>query len=173
MRTPGTAEQKERQRPRALALVQNGLSSAAIGRQLGVDPRTVRRWKSAYRRNGKSGLRIRKAPGRRPRLTAQQRRGVVRRLLQGAIAHGFSTELWTCPRIAQMIEREFRVRYHVDYIPRLMRGLGFTVQKPERQARERNERAIQEWVRRDWVRFKKRQHDTTRRSFSSTKRASS
>jgi transposase len=63
--------------------------------------------------------------------------------------------LWTCPRVAQVIRREFGVRYHVDHIGRLLRSLGFTPQKPERRARERDESAIQRWVKQDWPRIKK------------------
>jgi len=95
----------------------------------------------------------------------------VRRLLSGATAQGFTTDLWTCPRIALLIERQFNVGYHVDHIPRLMRSLGFSAQKPERQARERDEAAIRDWIARDWKRIKKRPVPVGVPSFSSTKQA--
>jgi len=47
-------------------------------------------------------------------------------LLKGASAFGFAADLWTCPRIAQLIEKRYRVHYHVDAIPRLMASLGFS-----------------------------------------------
>src|SRR6266478_1937196 len=125
MKTSGTTEQRISQRLRAIALVQQGLSSAEVADRLGVDPRTVRRWKRAYRRRGKAGLCVKTAPGQRPRLTGNQRRGLVQRLLKGATTQGFSTDLWTCPRIKRVLEREYRVSYHVDYIPCVMKSLGF------------------------------------------------
>lgn len=171
MKTPGTAEQRVSQRRRAMAWVRQGLSSAQVAARLGVDPRTVRRWKRAYRRRGETGLLVKKAPGRRPRLTGNQRRGLVQRLVKGATSQGFLTDLWTCPRIKQLIRREYGVCYHVDYIPCVMKSLGFTVQKPERQARERDEEAVRRWIERDWPRIKKKQADCGPGWYLSMKRA--
>ena len=166
MRTPENGKEAEQRRLRALTLVQSGLSSAEVARQVGVDPRSVRRWKSAYRRQGAAGLKTKHAPGRQSRLNKSQRRDLVKRLLRGAVAQGYDTDLWTCPRIAGLIEQHFGVRYHVDHIPRLMKTLGFSCQKPERQARERDQRTIQAWTNRDWVRLKKKPVSGTHGSFS-------
>jgi transposase len=54
-----------------------------------------------------------------------------------------------------MIQRLFGVDYHPDYVPRLLRKLGWSPQKPERRARERNERDIARWRRENWPRLKK------------------
>jgi transposase len=96
------------------------------------------------------------ASGRPSKLNGRQRRSLARSLVKGALASGFGTELWTCPRIAELVRREFRVHYHVDHIPRLLASLGFSCQKPEPQAAERDEEAIQHWVALDWPRIKKR-----------------
>jgi transposase len=171
MKTPGTAKERECRRHRAMALVHRGLSAAQVGAQLGVDPRTIRRWKQAFRRRGKAGLRVQPATGATPKLSAGQRCGLRRRLMAGALAQGFTTDLWTCPRVARLIERLYGVRYHVDHIPYVMRSLGFSVQKPETRARERDEPAIQHWIEHDWPRIKKRRPDDKPRWFSSTKQA--
>ena len=142
-----------------MALVKQGYSASRVGARLGIDPRTVRRWKQAYRRRGEAGLRIKRAPGAVPKLNAVQRLGLRRRLLAGALAQGYSTELWTCPRVAQLIERVYQVHYHVDHIPYVMRSLGFSVQKPEPRAREQDEPAVRQWVAKDWPRIKKRRRD--------------
>jgi transposase len=94
------------------------------------------------------------------------------RLLAGAKANGFGTDLWTCPRIGELIRRLFKVRYHVDSLPRVLAALGFSCQRPEKRARERDEEAIERWVARDWPRIKKTPRDGTPPSFSSTKRGS-
>jgi transposase len=80
---------------------------------------------------------------------------LTRILLKGAQAAGFETDLWTCPRVAEIIEQRFGVRYHVHHVSRLLHGLGFSPQKPVRRAVERDEAAIQQWVRSDWQRVKK------------------
>ena len=95
------------------------------------------------------------SPGRPPKLDARSKEKLRRLLLKGAEAHGFPTDLWTCPRVAELIRRTFRVSYHVDHVGRLLRTLGWSPQKPERRARERDEQAIQRWVRVDWPRVKK------------------
>jgi transposase len=104
-------------------------------------------------------------------LTTVQRRGLVQRLLKGAVSQGFSTDLWTCPRIKQLIRREYGVTYHVDYIPCVMKSLGFTVQKPERQAQERDNEAVARWIERDWRRIKKKPLDCKRGWYLSMKPA--
>ena len=96
------------------------------------------------------------APGRPTKLDAAARRKLDRLLRKGAKAAGYPTDLWTCPRMRNLIRREFGVRYHVDHIGRLLRCLGWTPQRPERRARERDEEAIRRWVKVDWPRIKKK-----------------
>jgi transposase len=77
-------------------------------------------------------------------------------LLKGATAHGFSTDLWTLPRVAEVIARTFGVRYHPAHVWKILRGEGWSCQKPERRARERDEAAIQRWRTDRWPHIKKR-----------------
>jgi transposase len=77
-------------------------------------------------------------------------------LLKGARAAGYATDLWTCPRVAELIARRFGVRYHVDHIGRLLHSLGWSPQKPTRRAIERDEAGIQRWIKEEWPRIKKK-----------------
>lgn len=131
MRPHGTPEQLEQRRLRAVALSRQGSGPAAIARELGTTPQSVCQWLRKHRRYGADGLRARPASGRPPKLTARQRRSLVALLLKGAVAAGFASELWTCPRIAQVVHQRFGVRYHVDAIPRMMAGLGFSPSKTQ------------------------------------------
>jgi transposase len=88
-------------------------------------------------------------------LSPNQKRQLEKILLRGSLAAGYSSELWTCPRVAEVIRREFGVKYHADHVWRLLRGLNWSCQKPERRARERDEKAIRRWRERDWPRIKK------------------
>jgi len=72
-------------------------------------------------------------------LDARARRKLERALLRGAEAAAFPTDLWTCPRVAQLIENDFGITFHVDHVCRLLHGLGWGRQKPERRAVERDE----------------------------------
>jgi transposase len=71
------------------------------------------------------------------------------------VAAGFETEQWTLRCIAALVRREFGVDYHPRYLERLLKALGFSVQRPTTRARERDGRAIAAWPRRDWVAIKK------------------
>ena len=155
MRPPGSAQALERRRREAIALLKRGYQPVEIARRLRVDRRSVRRWKAAYLNGGAKALTARPVPGRPPKLDARAKAKLERMLLRGAEAAGFATDLWTCPRVAEVIRREFGVRYHVDHLGRLLRAMGWSPQKPERRARERDEAAIQGWVKQTWRRVKK------------------
>ena len=155
MRVPGSAKVLESRRRRALALVQQGLSLNGAARRLGCAASSVMRWVKTHHRHGEAGLKVRQAPGRPRRLTARQEARLLRELLRGAAAHGYGTDLWTTQRIAEVIERKFDVRYHRDHVGRLLARCGWSPQKPERRARERDEAAIERWKRTRWPRVKK------------------
>ncbi len=159
MRPVGTAEELERRRLRAVALLTQGHPPVEVARMLGMDRRSVRRWKAAYRRKGRRALEARPASGRPPKLTALQTRRLERALLRGAKAAGFDTDLWTCPRVARLIEQRFRVHYHVDHIGRLLHSLGWSPQKPARRALERDEEGIRRWIKQTWPALKKKRPD--------------
>ena len=95
-------------------------------------------------------------PGPPLKLSLAQRQHLAKQLLEGATAHGFSTDLWTGPRVQRLIREQYGVDYHVNYIPTLLRALNFTLHKPERRARERNEAEIEHWLQCDWPRIKKK-----------------
>ena len=147
MRPLGTPIVLEQRRLQAVSLLNKGLQPVDVARRVGVDRRSVRRWRAEYRRNGPDGLKATIATGRPAKLNIKQRKQLQRYLLQGPRAVGFSTDLWTCPRVAKVIRDEFDVDYHVDHIGRVLHGLGFSPQKPERRAIERDEESIQRWVR--------------------------
>ncbi|MGH8335540.1 MAG: IS630 family transposase [Gammaproteobacteria bacterium] len=172
MRPTGSGEELERRRRRALELLKAGLMPVEVARRVGVDRRSVRRWKAAARDGGAAAVRARPTPGRPTKLTAKDRRRLAALLLKGAQAAGFGTDLWTCARVAQVIRRRFQVHYHVNHVGRLLHGLGFSPQKPARRALERDEEAIHRWIQVEWPRVKKTLPVGARRLSSATKRAS-
>jgi len=155
MRPHGSPETLERRRKRAIELFEKGYAPVDVAERIGVARRSVRRWKAAYRKQGEKGIRAKPASGRPAKLDRAGRRRLERALLRGAKAAGFPTELWTCRRVAQLIRTEFGVTYHVDHIGRLLRSLGWTPQRPQRRAIERDEARVQGWIRKEWPRLKK------------------
>jgi len=157
MRPYGKAEMLERRRMRAIELVNKGrYSQVGAAKELGVNPRSVRLWMYLYRREGVAGLRSKPTPGRPCRLDGKLKKRLEKILLRGAKSAGYGTDLWTCPRVMEVIQREFGVRYHVDHIGKLLHLLGFTPQKPQRRAVERDEEEIRSWIRVQWPRIKKK-----------------
>ena len=156
MRPFGSPQQLEQRRLQAIVLFKNGAQPVDIAHRLKVDRRSVRRWKASYLKKGRRSLKAKAIPGRPSRLSSKRKSHLEKLLLKGAKSSGYFTDLWTCPRIADLINREFHIKYHVDHIGRLLRALGWTPQKPERLARERNEKAIRHWVKVEWPAIKKK-----------------
>jgi len=154
-RLKGSADLLEDRRKRALALLDSGYSLNEAGRRIGCHASSVMRWRDRRRRGGTRALRVRRSPGRPLKLDQARRKRLVGLLLQGPIAQGYRTNLWTTARIAEVIRREFGVQYHRDHVGRLMHRLRWSAQKPERRALERNEKAIEGWKQKDWPRIKK------------------
>jgi transposase len=156
MRPFGSPEQLEWRRRRAIAMLEEGSAPVEVAAALGVDRRSVRRWKAAVERGGVSAVAARAAAGRPLKLGARQRAQLEGALLKGARASGFPTDLWTCPRVAQVICSRFGVQYHEDHVGRLLHGLGWSPQRPQRRAAERDEERIARWVKVVWPAIKKK-----------------
>jgi transposase len=156
MRTPGSPAELERRRCLAVQRVLEGYSCQEVADFLGVEARSVRRWVAAFGRQGPAALAALPVLGRPPKPAPSQERIVRRWLADSPAEHGFATQLWTAPRLAQLIEQEWDIRLHPDYLTRWLRRRDFTPQKPRRRPRERDEEAIARWLARDWPRIKKR-----------------
>ena len=140
----------EWRRLRAWALHQDGWSGRAIAQALDVTPGAVSQWLKRARAGGAQALVHRKPPGRASRLSAEQKAELVRLLEQWAEAHGFLGDVWTTKRVAALIKEAFGVRYHPAHMSRLLREVGWSVQKPIRRATQRKEAAIEQWWTERW-----------------------
>jgi transposase len=156
MRPRGTAEQLEKRRRRAIQLLNEGKSPSQVARAVKSSTSSVWRWRQAHRANGWEGLRTQPIPGRPSRLSLSQKEELQRLLQRGPAAAGYSTELWTLKRVAEVIQRRFGVDYDPSSVWHILKKLGWSCQKPQRRARERNEEQIQRWRREEWPRIKKR-----------------
>jgi transposase len=150
-------------RLRALYLKAQGWRRCDVAEAMGVTERSVSRWSAVARSHGPQGLRSAPIPGRPPALSPSQRDLIPELLWHGAEAYGFRGSVWTCGRIAKVIEEEFGVAYHKGHVSRLLRQLRWTPQMPIRRASQRNEQAIQQWRSQTWPRLlveARRQHRT-------------
>jgi len=155
MRTKGSAQELEARRRTAVRLLARGMTLRAVAQAIGCSASSVQRWKDAVEAGGAEALKAKPHPGAKPKLSDRQKPQLVKILKRGPRQAGYPTDLWTCSRVAEVIEEHFGVTYHVNYIPDVLRGLGWSLQKPEQRARERDEAAIARWRSREWPRIKK------------------
>jgi len=155
MRPKGSPSDLEARRLRAAKLLAQGEKPSVVARAVGSSPSSVTRWKEVIRKRGVEGLKAKPASGRPPFLSKSQKKKLAKILLRGPRANGYRTDLWTTRRVAEVIELRFGVTYHPNYTWYVLRSLGWSCQKPERCARERDEIAIQMWHQHDWPRIKK------------------
>jgi transposase len=147
---------REGRRLRAWELHQQGWKQKDIATALGITPGAVSQWMARGRAGGVAALHKRTSPGAPVRLTATQRADLPALLAKGAEAGGFRGDIWTRARVAALIKREFNVTYHPDHVGRLLRAIGWSVQKPIERATQRNEPSIAAWREQQWPAIKKK-----------------
>lgn len=156
MTTSWTAQELEKRRRLAVDRVNAGYSQTEVAAFLGVEARSVRRWMKAYRQGGDEALAAKPRAGRPAHLTPTQAHTVLGWFGHSPTTFGFPTELWTAPRVASLIQERFGVRFNHRYLCAWLTQRGITPQKPERQARERDQARIDRWITDDWPRILKK-----------------
>jgi transposase len=161
MRRPGSLVEWEQKRLIAANMFELDLETKVIAQALGVDDQTVRRWRRLFKAGGREALRSGRSGGRPPRLDDTQKVRLAEMLVGTPAQCGFDRHLWTQRLIADLIEREFGVSCHHDHVGVILKRLGFTHQKPQRRARERDEARIEAWRREAWPDLLKKASRTT------------
>jgi len=173
MGTKRDLESIEARRMEGLRLLKRKVSQSEVAHRVGVTRQTVHIWARRLAQAAGAIGKLRARPlGRPRRLSEEQRAGLRAILLTGALNAGFPTELWTIKRVRAVIKERFDVEYSTVGCWRLLRNLGFTPQKPEKRATQRNEEAIAHWKRKTWPALKKSPASKGARSSSSTSRGS-
>jgi transposase len=162
----------EARRLRAAALFADGRTQAQVAREVKVTAETARAWYQAWRSGGEDALRAAGRAGRPPKLTAVDYERIDTALRQGPRAHGYPSELWTLARVAEVIERLTGVRYHPGHVWRVLKAMGWSRQRPARRSAERDEQAVQTWVKETWPKVKKARGAAAQSSSSKTSRVS-
>jgi transposase len=132
-----------------------GVRQAEVARHPEVSAQAVGVWHRRWEAGGPEALRSKGPSGPSPRLSDAQLGTVEQALLAGVTANGFVGELWTVDRVALVIERLTGVRHHPAWVWALLHHrLGWSVQRPKRRAAERDQAAIDRWVRERWPQIK-------------------
>ena len=153
MRQPHQGSRTEQRRQLAVQRVKDGYTQREVAKFLGVNERTVRSWVARDQQHGEAGLATRPRSGRPRKLSASKLNLVLGWLRKNPKSFGFPTELWTGSRVAQVIQRKFKVQYHPRYVTAMILARGFSCQKPQTRADGRDEAAIEGFVKHDWPRL--------------------
>jgi transposase len=123
----------EARRRRGMRMLEQGASQAAVARELGVSRQTVSAWKQALGDGGRPWQN--KPLGRPAGLSAADKAKLVRLLDAGTVAHGFARANWTLSLVGRLIAREFGPAYSTVHVMRLLRGLGYPLQRANADSR--------------------------------------
>lgn len=157
----------EGRRLKGAKLLARGVSKSEVARRLDVTRQTVAAWEQRLSDGGLQSLK-RGTLGRPRQLEGAQERELGKILMAGALAAGYPTELWTLPRIGKLVAERFGVEYSTGHLWHLLRRMGFSCQKPEKRAIQRNEQEIVRWKRHTWPALKKKPRERAEPSSSST-----
>jgi transposase len=145
-----------KKRLRAGRMLLAGKRPAEVALAVGVARQTVYTWKGLLDDGGLDALQAVPGRGRPARLDQEQLARLRHALLQSPTKHGFGTELWMLKRVGTLIKRMYGVEFGQTQIWRILGALGFSAQKPERRAIERDEEAVRKWKRHTWPALKKK-----------------
>jgi transposase len=149
-------DEAAKRRVRAGRLLLKGKTPPEVAKAVGAPRQTVYRWLGVLQEYGIEGLREMSKGGRPAWITSEQLDELRELLLAGPIANGYGTDLWTLKRVRLLIEKQFGITYSDVHVWRILGSLGFSSQKPEKRAIERNEEAVAHWKKRTWPALKKK-----------------
>jgi transposase len=147
---------REQRRLQGLALKEKGWTNAKIAEALGVTQGAVSQWFSRFKQHGRDALLHHPPSGAPSKLTEDQLSQLPELLLAGAESYGFTGQVWTSERVAWLIKFKFNVTFHRAHVCRILKKIGWSVQKPVEKATQRNEEAIEEWRTQRWPVLKKK-----------------
>src|SRR5260370_8465254 len=146
---------REWRRLRAWYLFQHGWKEGGITGGVGASKGAGSQWLTLARKGGRHAL-FSRVRGTHAKVTEEQKRLIPDFLWHGPEAYGFRGEVWTCPRVVEVLAREFGVAYHRDHVSRILKELGWTPQIPITRAIQRDEAVIAHWRTDVWPEFRRR-----------------
>jgi len=146
----------ERRRLQAGKFFEKEKTQAWVARHFRVSTATTNAWAKAWKNKGAEGLKAKGRPGAPPKLSEDKLAKVEKALIEGPQTQGYDTELWTLSRIAKLVKKTTGASYHPGHVWKILQDLGWTAQRPETRARERNEKKIKTWMRTEFPRIQKK-----------------
>jgi transposase len=129
--------------------------------QWGLSPACIAGWRQDFLLRGMASLVYRHGGGRRPKLTAKQKKRLVELIEAGPLVVGCETACWTSVLLRVLIWREFGVLYNCQYVCTLLHNLGFSFQKARFVSDHLDTAKRLAWLAEEWpaiIRAAKRRH---------------
>lgn len=146
----GLRERREKRRMEAAEMFAAGRTRAEVAEHFGIAWHTANEWFKAFQKGGTEALKTKGKPGPAPIFNDGHRERLAELLTRGPRAFGYDNELWSLPRVRDVVGKEFDIWVSTVDIWRLLRSMNWSPQKPARRARERNEQKIKEWKEVKW-----------------------
>jgi transposase len=119
-----TKDARASRRMLAIALVLEGSGRKDAAETCGMDRQTLRDWVHRYNAEGLSGLTNRPSPGRRPRLTPEQKAELAAWMEAGPDPERDGVVRWRRVDLKRRIEAAFGVVMHERSVGKQLRALG-------------------------------------------------
>lgn len=141
---------REARRLQAWKLKRKGWKQTDIAEALGVTDGAVSQWMKAACEGGLEALYSQEHPGPEPGLSPDELDRLPKLLNKGAEHYGFRGAVWTRARVGKVIDEHFGRSYSEQHVGRLLAKIGWTLQKPQQRASQRDEAAIDRWRDEEW-----------------------
>lgn len=143
-------------RKRAITRVQEGESPEVIARVFNIARASIYNWIALYRHGGWGALDAKKRGGRPRKLSGPAMKWIYKTVtMKNPLQLQFPFALWTCPMIAKMIEKRFRVKLNRTSVSRLLKHMGLTVQRPLWRAYQQNPELVEKWMKKEYPKIVK------------------
>jgi transposase len=114
----------------AIAMVLDGRPRGDAAALNGMDRQTLCDWVRRYNESGLDGLKTRKAPGKAPRLTEEQKAELRELVLKGPDPAVNKVVRWRCVDLQAEVARRWSVEVHESTIGKWLGELGLTRLQP-------------------------------------------
>ena len=141
-----TSDEKYRHKVEMVNLVLSGLSPSHLSKYCRDKKRTITSWVKTADEQGFEALKGKKSPGRRPKLTKEQK-AELRAVLEEDDPKKYGQNVWDGPSLSAYIEKTYSIKLCVRQCQRLLHALGFSLVRPQTfpSKGEQNEQARTEY----------------------------
>lgn len=130
-------------------------TSGDIANLLKVNRTNVPDWIHNWNDYGAGGLLEGHRSGRRSYLGREDKVRLGDILESGPVVYGLNTGVWTSKIVTQIIEEEFGIGFHPGHVRKLLKEIGFSVQRPTYKLVNADSKKKNKWIRYTYPNLKK------------------